>query len=121
MARYINADVFEVFGYDVPKEYDVKSFGAGVCCVLEKLDKQPTADVRENVHGEWVPLKEKGDCIYKCSNCGFVRDAYILDEDRFCPHCGADMRQLNDDEWSIDPRENEENYIFKWEDVKEAQ
>lgn len=42
-------------------------------------------------HGRWLP-SDKGDCIYTCSECGFVRDAYILEEKAYCPRCGADMR-----------------------------
>ena len=45
----------------------------------------PTADVRENVHGEWV---ETESVYYICSLCG--DDSYY--ESNFCPNCGADMR-----------------------------
>lgn len=41
-------------------------------------------------HGRWLP-SDKGDGIYTCSECGFVRDAYVLEEKAFCPHCGAKM------------------------------
>ena len=44
----------------------------------------------EPKHGRWLP-SDKGDGIYTCSECGFVRDAYILEEKAFCPHCGAKM------------------------------
>ena len=42
-------------------------------------------------HGRWLP-SDKGDCMYACSECGFVRDAYILEEKAYCPRCGSDMR-----------------------------
>lgn len=44
----------------------------------------------ERKHGRWIP-SDKGDCTYICSECGFVRDAYILAEKAYCPHCGARM------------------------------
>ena len=40
--------------------------------------------------GKWIP-SDKGDCTYTCSECGFFRDAYLLEEKAYCPHCGARM------------------------------
>lgn len=67
--------------------------------VLMKLDDTPTADVRENVKGEWV-MEEKPMIgkphIVQCSICGNVLDMYGVNAGRgdanFCPNCGADMR-----------------------------
>jgi rubrerythrin len=47
----------------------------------------------EPKHGHWIP-SDKGDCIYTCSECGFIRDAYILEEKAYCPRCGADMQEV---------------------------
>ena len=64
---------------------------------IASIDAQPTADVRENVHGEWV--NDKG--MYKCSACGelwgywwaiVVPPERMVKELKFCPNCGADMR-----------------------------
>ena len=69
-----------------------------------------TADVRENVHGEWIPGKElsremcAGKVLhieyenYKCSACGLTLDRLLYHIDgspfyKFCPNCGADMRK----------------------------
>ena len=56
----------------------------------EDIDKIPTADVRENVRGEW----HDGDC----SCCGWSWRDIACDSDlhnglqsNFCPNCGADM------------------------------
>lgn len=49
----------------------------------------------EPKHGRWLP-SGKGDCTYTCSECGFVRDAYILEEKAYCPRCGADMREVEE-------------------------
>lgn len=46
-------------------------------------------------HGRWLP-SDKGDCTYICSECGFIRDAYILEEKAYCPRCGADMREVKE-------------------------
>lgn len=46
-------------------------------------------------HGQWKPRNDLGDCCYQCSECGFIRDAYILDVNNFCPNCGADMKGEN--------------------------
>ena len=47
-------------------------------------------------HGRWLP-SDKGDCTYTCSECGFVRDAYILEENAYCPRCGAKMDKKDTD------------------------
>lgn len=47
----------------------------------------------EPKHGRWLS-SDKGDCIYTCSECGFIRDAYILEEKDYCPRCGADMQEV---------------------------
>jgi hypothetical protein len=76
---------------------------------------QDKADVRENIHGEWIPKERTTECSIDidivCSRCGFVgvegyahgyelneiniqkvRD-YIKELDmNFCTCCGADMR-----------------------------
>lgn len=67
--------------------------------VLMKLDDAPTADVRENVKGEWLhdEVTMNGNTVYtpnaKCSIC----DCYVFQESNFCPNCGADMRGDNND------------------------
>lgn len=74
---------------DMPRE------GYDVClCTLEMVKQYIKAlPTVEQKHGRWLP-SDKGDCIYTCSECGFVRDAYILEEKAYCPRCGADMREV---------------------------
>lgn len=57
------------------------------------IREQPTADVREVVHGEWIDKGEDYMIRWTCSNCG-RRDTHIYD---FCPDCGADMRGENNE------------------------
>lgn len=79
MSRYIDADKLqEAF----------KELHGGKRSLL--IDTEPTADVRENVRGEWkIYCDENGkvtDCY--CNQCGC--NSFI--GGNFCPNCGADMR-----------------------------
>jgi len=63
-------------------------------CRLEKfIIAIPAADVRENVHGHWVFKDGK---IF-CSHCNKPQFEYrTIDwdwEPKFCPNCGAYMRE----------------------------
>lgn len=57
--------------------------------------KQFKKDIEEpRLRGWWIPAPETiADCSYYCSQCGFFRDAYILDVNNFCPNCGAKMEK----------------------------
>ena len=61
----------------------------------EIIDLQPTADVRENVRGEWIIRNG----MYRCSNCDkpshvvFGKSKLLT---RYCPFCGADMRHIGE-------------------------
>lgn len=60
----------------------------------EIIDLQPTADVRENVKGEWAEEYDDDAAIFfkrrwVCSACG---DYQTYGKPKFCPNCGADMR-----------------------------
>ena len=94
MSRYIDADLLQE---------DFKADHGGKRSLM--IDVQPTADVRENVRGEWIDItakhKDTGECkeAQQCSVCGAVYLRYYGEEDgfevvkpNFCPNCGADMR-----------------------------
>lgn len=91
MARYMDADAFEVVGMkDVSDE-----FAAGVQFMLEQLDKAQTIEARPVVRGEWKAIEDKLWNLdfpvvvgYECSECR----TWGHDEYNFCPNCGADMR-----------------------------
>ena len=42
-------------------------------------------------HGRWIEANDVGDCCDRCSECQFMRDAYLLDVGNYCPNCGAKM------------------------------
>ena len=57
---------------------------------LYKRTVEQFNDAEPVVHGEWIEV-DVGDCCYRCSECGFIRDAYLLDTSNYCPKCGAKM------------------------------
>ena len=94
MPRYIDADKLILYS-----PLAIPSW------MLMYINNTPTADVRENVRGEWIDItakhKDTGECkeAQQCSVCGAVYLRYYGEEDgfevvkpNFCPNCGADMR-----------------------------
>ena len=90
MSRYIEAEKLKTdldgSGYCYNNWLDVEGI----------IDNQPTADVRENVKGEWIEITDKDAPItYACSVCGAGIDYRGFAN--FCPNCGADMRGEHND------------------------
>lgn len=52
------------------------------------IREQPTADVVEVVHGEWIDT-ETGEC--KCSHCKNIYEIKAKFLYSYCPICGANM------------------------------
>ena len=56
-----------------------------------EIDKAPTVDAVEVVHGRWGWNTED---VYKCSNCGeksHVKEVMGQPDWNYCPNCGAKM------------------------------
>lgn len=100
MSRYIDA---EKLCFEILEEYGISTGDDDVTEIYGMIINQPTADVRENVKGEWLPMKRFGGEAGQtpdvmCSVChapalwlgslGCIRSNY-------CPNCGADMRGGN--------------------------
>lgn len=96
MSEYINANRLKTI-----KEIQRADFNS-IETIREWIDSQPPADVRENVHGEW--LNDKNESVEMidgipqetcwCSNCKewlTASDEYEC-YGNYCPKCGADMR-----------------------------
>ena len=84
---------------------DVDNFAKAICdfpaidentanAMIFLLRKQPTADVEEVKHGEWIQ-----GVPYRCSICGNpapeeknTSERYSCWLSPYCPNCGADMR-----------------------------
>ena len=81
---------------------DVPCRACGIEDVLSDVEDFPAADVQPVKHGRW----EERDCGFdvecKCSVCGY-KDFILTKHDRYwfnrnyCPNCGADMRETNDE------------------------
>lgn len=55
------------------------------------LYNEPTADVVEVKHGEWIKHDDENRVYYACSVCHM--EFYILDGTsmNYCPNCGSEM------------------------------
>lgn len=78
------------------EENYLRSCGAYVVFVEAKLllEKQPTIDAVEVVHGEWIELTDKNERKYShiCSNCHrFHIDEGEIGYYHYCPNCGTKM------------------------------
>ena len=82
--------VLKMFG-----ECSYDETGCSDCLIKAKIKKALSADVRENVHGEW---KHLGGDEWCCPSCGHVihtEGSWEHPHERgalFCENCGADMR-----------------------------
>lgn len=86
------------------KKAVVKAVGQGYS-PFNAIVMIPAADVRPVVRGKWI-LKhdysteeiEDGEKYWECSLCGCGSDSYDTTwHTPFCPNCGADMRETNDE------------------------
>lgn len=87
MSRYIDAEQMKTI-----KSIQSANFNK-IETIIEWIDEQPTADVRENVRAEksisgGMANSDGVTCWFECSACGGSVDI----SDNFCRHCGADMR-----------------------------
>lgn len=64
------------------------------------LERQPTIDAKEVVHGKWIDTQPEYHVGFRrnahvCSNCN---DYYTTEYDDlfFCPRCGANMQTLTE-------------------------
>ena len=91
MARYIDADKISSY---IRENFSIdKTKNADICFafidLMNWLDDQPTADVEEVKHGEWIYFYDtKGIKRCKCSEC--ITSYGCLDTP-YCPNCGAKM------------------------------
>ena len=95
MARYIDADpIMEDLRIVKPiTETEAVAFRFAYC----KLKDAPTADVVERKHGRWLPYEFGTKRWHKCSVCGkadeYINERGIEAVRKFCPNCGAEMRE----------------------------
>ena len=96
MDKYIEREAFIEWLKRIPL-IDL-SDGRGLCRVImeddfkkaiKKMPKGIVTDGTKVRHGQWIPAVHVGDCCYRCSECQFLRDAYLLDIGNYCHNCGA--------------------------------
>ena len=95
MSRYIDAEQLEKDDWKLMRTpHGLRA----VDCEIMELDCVPTADVRENVKGEWIDAPNREFCFradfktIKCNKCGYNMPKCDSFANNFCPNCGADMR-----------------------------
>ena len=71
-------------------EYDHDGIGK---VTIEAMDMLMGLIADGRKRGEWLP-DENGD--FRCTNCGRIAEWEFF-EDNFCPNCGADMREREDE------------------------
>lgn len=81
--KFLNDDKY--IDEELPGGYEHKT-------IRECIDEMPSADVRENKHGEWKP--ERTRFGFYCNKCKM----YSYWATNFCPNCGADMRERKETE-----------------------
>ena len=92
MSRYIDAKHFDervrlAVGLEGANMTD--DFIDGIQSTLMLLRTEPTADVREVVHGEWIAIRNDGECdLWECNVC----HERSCCNGNYCSNCGADMR-----------------------------
>jgi hypothetical protein len=89
MAKFIDADKLLAEAKDLSGPITGDGwYNFGVYSLIER---QPAADVRENVRGEWINVPNGAMQAWKrqCSVC----KTYGRGIKNFCPNCGADMRR----------------------------
>lgn len=93
MARLIYADKLEKEMYHEAFETDsdMQKWESG-CWIRYKMfenciDRQPTVDAVEVVHGRWISLEPEIG-LYGCSEC---EHKILRSECNYCPNCGAKM------------------------------
>lgn len=94
MPRYIDADRLDEIVQDLNEHYEVPITRYEYKRISGVLFEFPTADVRKNVHGEWLKSNESALRPYMCSNCGCLYDVDTVMGKivwNYCPNCGAVM------------------------------
>ena len=92
--RYIDADkLIPLIKMGETNEYTELGEGrnGGIAFAIERIKQMPTADVRENVHGEWMYTKHYGEPYRVCPKCHMERKDDLSRGWNFCPNCGASM------------------------------
>ena len=72
--------------------YEVGGYRTAPIVLLKDVIDLPAADVKPVVRGKWLDM-ESDHSFQKCSECGELSCC----RSNFCPDCGADMREGNNE------------------------
>ena len=88
--RLIDADLFEVYAYKTPPEYDGESYDAGVRKVIGDIDAAPTIEAK--------PVQRKRKLCTVCgkelpqgSQAKYCDECRANKHKKFCTVCGAEI------------------------------
>ena len=100
MSRLIDADDPKLRGkLKFIREAEGQIYGRASWCFSAKceaaIDDAPTVDAVPVRRGKWLK-EDRGHVEYSavCDKCGY--DTFWCEKSNFCPHCGADMREDDD-------------------------
>ena len=95
MGRYIDADELVKLYTNTPT-LNLDGYRVPIEVVRENIKDAPTANVVEVKHGEW----KRVECGTICTQCRRVYDndfefshEKVKQNFKYCPNCGADMRE----------------------------
>lgn len=96
MAEYIEREALEValnhrLNFLMAENGEYDHYTSGFDEAVTRVEDFPASDVAPVRHRRWIPAVHVGDCCYRCSECQFLRDTYLLDIGNYCPNCGAKM------------------------------
>ena len=95
--RLIDANALKRIIQETIAESDFELFKQVMREMCDILDKSPTEDAAEVVHGRWIAVPSSDMNIghaFKCSECNKMRFGSHIPN--YCPNCGADMRERKD-------------------------
>lgn len=103
MSRYIDSDALieelqrcsrETWSKDINRAWWAQSVKIKDN-IVRCIDRQPTADVVEVMHGKWGIMKMgDGERVRTCSSCLISQSVNVYKGKvmfRYCPYCGAKM------------------------------
>ncbi len=71
-----------------------KGYDDAIGVAIGIIEDAPAADVSPVVHGRWIKV-ETAENVYKCSQCGHIRELRhlheIISKPKLCEMCGAKM------------------------------
>ena len=59
--------------------------------------KQMDAAQPERKRGYWVGIDDEPCETWECDKCGYIQEFFDGDQPNYCPNCGADMREVDDE------------------------